>query len=45
MGSKKSKKAMENGNNIDLGTSCGKTYRTHVMTITDAGDSDILGKV
>ena len=34
-----------NGNNIDLGTSCGKTYRTHVMTITDAGDSDILGKV
>eukprot|EP01062_Namystynia_karyoxenos_P029501 TRINITY_DN2214_c0_g1_i5.p3 TRINITY_DN2214_c0_g1~~TRINITY_DN2214_c0_g1_i5.p3 ORF type:complete len:108 (+),score=61.96 TRINITY_DN2214_c0_g1_i5:109-432(+) len=34
-----------NGNNIDLGTSCGKTFRTHVMTITDAGDSDILGKV
>eukprot|EP01064_Diplonema_japonicum_P005485 TRINITY_DN1365_c0_g4_i2.p1 TRINITY_DN1365_c0_g4~~TRINITY_DN1365_c0_g4_i2.p1 ORF type:complete len:108 (+),score=29.51 TRINITY_DN1365_c0_g4_i2:177-500(+) len=34
-----------NGNNIDLGTACGKTYRTHVMTITDAGDSDILGKL
>ena len=34
-----------NGNNIDLGTACGKTYRAHVMTITEAGDSDILGKL
>ena len=31
-----------NGNNIDLGTSCGKFYRVSVMAITDAGDSDIL---
>ena len=31
-----------NGNNIDLGTACGKTFRSHVMTITEAGDSDIL---
>ena len=30
------------GNNIDLGTSCGKFYRVSVMAITDAGDSDIL---
>eukprot|EP01061_Rhynchopus_euleeides_P018777 TRINITY_DN30_c0_g1_i6.p2 TRINITY_DN30_c0_g1~~TRINITY_DN30_c0_g1_i6.p2 ORF type:complete len:108 (+),score=51.68 TRINITY_DN30_c0_g1_i6:81-404(+) len=34
-----------NGNNIDLGTACGKTFRAHVMTITEAGDSDILGKL
>eukprot|EP01063_Lacrimia_lanifica_P027323 TRINITY_DN3822_c0_g1_i5.p1 TRINITY_DN3822_c0_g1~~TRINITY_DN3822_c0_g1_i5.p1 ORF type:complete len:108 (+),score=63.08 TRINITY_DN3822_c0_g1_i5:59-382(+) len=34
-----------NGNNIDLGTACGKTFRAHVMTITEAGDSDILGKI
>eukprot|EP01060_Flectonema_neradi_P010174 TRINITY_DN172_c1_g1_i1.p1 TRINITY_DN172_c1_g1~~TRINITY_DN172_c1_g1_i1.p1 ORF type:complete len:108 (+),score=24.96 TRINITY_DN172_c1_g1_i1:63-386(+) len=34
-----------NGNNIDLGTACGKTYRAHVMTITEPGDSDILGKI
>jgi large subunit ribosomal protein L30e len=30
------------GNNIDLGTSCGKFYRVSVMAITDPGDSDIL---
>ena len=29
------------GNNIDLGTACGKVYRVGVMSITDAGDSDI----
>ncbi|KAJ9443035.1 60S ribosomal protein L30 [Diplonema papillatum] len=34
-----------NGNNIDLGTACGKTFRTHVMTITEVGDSDILARV
>ncbi|KAI9312151.1 60S ribosomal protein [Dichotomocladium elegans] len=31
-----------NGNNIDLGTACGKLFRTTVISITDAGDSDIL---
>ena len=30
------------GNNTDLGTACGKFYRVSMMTITDAGDSDIL---
>eukprot|EP00002_Diphylleia_rotans_P038398 TRINITY_DN872_c0_g1_i2.p1 TRINITY_DN872_c0_g1~~TRINITY_DN872_c0_g1_i2.p1 ORF type:complete len:116 (-),score=30.34 TRINITY_DN872_c0_g1_i2:37-384(-) len=33
------------GNNIDLGTACGKFYRTSVLTITDAGDSDIITSV
>lgn len=31
-----------NGNNLELGTACGKTYAVGVMSITDAGDSDIL---
>jgi len=31
-----------NGNNIDLGTGCGKFYRTSVLAITDPGDSDII---
>uniref|UniRef100_A0A6B2LU63 Ribosomal protein eL8/eL30/eS12/Gadd45 domain-containing protein n=1 Tax=Arcella intermedia TaxID=1963864 RepID=A0A6B2LU63_9EUKA len=31
-----------NGNNIDLGTACGKYFRVSTMVITDAGDSDIL---
>eukprot|EP01100_Stratorugosa_tubuloviscum_P011962 TRINITY_DN546_c1_g1_i1.p1 TRINITY_DN546_c1_g1~~TRINITY_DN546_c1_g1_i1.p1 ORF type:complete len:109 (-),score=55.64 TRINITY_DN546_c1_g1_i1:169-495(-) len=30
------------GNNIDLGTACGKYYRTSVVSVIDAGDSDIL---
>tara|TARA_B100000524_G_scaffold334781_1_gene223573 strand:+ start:300 stop:461 length:162 start_codon:yes stop_codon:yes gene_type:complete len=30
------------GNNIALGTACGKMYRTSMITVTDAGDSDIL---
>jgi len=30
------------GNNIDLGTACGKFYRVSVLSITDPGDSDIL---
>lgn len=29
------------GNNIDLGTACGKFFRVGVLGITDAGDSDI----
>merc|ERR1711868_4980 len=30
-----------NGNNIDLGTACGRYYRVSMLTVTDAGDSDI----
>ena len=33
------------GNNIELGTACGKMHRICVMAITDAGDSDILASV
>ncbi len=29
------------GNNIDLGTACGKYFRVGVLSITDGGDSDI----
>eukprot|EP01002_Notosolenus_urceolatus_P015346 NODE_7791_length_547_cov_60.465863_g6758_i0.p2 GENE.NODE_7791_length_547_cov_60.465863_g6758_i0~~NODE_7791_length_547_cov_60.465863_g6758_i0.p2 ORF type:complete len:109 (+),score=36.36 NODE_7791_length_547_cov_60.465863_g6758_i0:94-420(+) len=31
-----------NGTNTDLATACGKYFRTSVMSITDAGDSDLL---
>merc|ERR1711982_152099 len=30
-----------NGSNIDLGTACGKYFRVSMLTVTDAGDSDI----
>ncbi|KAI1326139.1 cytosolic large ribosomal subunit protein L30 [Xylariaceae sp. FL0255] len=30
------------GDNIQLGTACGKLFRCSVMAIIDAGDSDIL---
>ncbi|TVY57455.1 60S ribosomal protein L30-1 [Lachnellula suecica] len=30
------------GNNIELGTACGKLFRCGVMAVLDAGDSDIL---
>ena len=30
------------GNNVDLGTACCKLHRVSVLTITDAGDSDII---
>ena len=30
------------GNNVDLGTSCGRYYRVSCMSITDPGDSDIV---
>lgn len=33
---------MYNGNNIELGTACGKLYRVCALTVTDAGDSDII---
>ncbi|KAI8589092.1 60S ribosomal protein L30 [Geranomyces variabilis] len=32
------------GNNIDLGTACGKYFRVGVLSIIDAGDSDIIAK-
>lgn len=31
-----------NGNNIDLGTACGKHFRVCTLSITDPGDSDII---
>jgi large subunit ribosomal protein L30e len=30
------------GNNVELGTACGKYYGVGVLSITDPGDSDIL---
>lgn len=30
------------GNNIDLGTACGKYFRVGCLSITDPGDSDII---
>eukprot|EP00040_Diaphanoeca_grandis_P001918 m.20068 g.20068 ORF g.20068 m.20068 type:complete len:116 (-) comp12726_c0_seq1:36-383(-) len=33
------------GDNIALGTACGKYYRVCVMSITDAGDSDLIRSV
>jgi len=30
------------GNNIELGTACGKYFRVCTLAITDAGDSDII---
>merc|ERR1712078_543305 len=30
------------GNNVDLGTICGKFFRVCSMSITDSGDSDII---
>mmetsp|Transcript_38399 Transcript_38399/g.78341 ORF Transcript_38399/g.78341 Transcript_38399/m.78341 type:complete len:113 (-) Transcript_38399:31-369(-) len=30
------------GNNIDLGTACGKYFHVSVLSITDPGDSDII---
>ncbi|CDW88519.1 60s ribosomal protein l30 [Stylonychia lemnae] len=33
------------GNNIELGTACGRLHRVAVMSITDSGDSDILESV
>ena len=34
-----------NGNNIALGTACGKYFRVSCMTITDPGDSDIISNI
>lgn len=30
------------GNNIELGTACGKFFRVSVLSVTDPGDSDII---
>merc|ERR1711988_910043 len=30
------------GNNVELGTSCGRYYRVSCLSITDPGDSDII---
>ncbi|GAQ78827.1 60S ribosomal protein L30 [Klebsormidium nitens] len=30
------------GNNVDLGTACGKYFRVGTLSITDPGDSDII---
>jgi large subunit ribosomal protein L30e len=30
------------GNNVELGTACGKLFQSGVLSIQDAGDSDIL---
>ncbi|KAJ3227568.1 60S ribosomal protein L30 [Clydaea vesicula] len=32
------------GNNIDLGTACGKYFRVGSLSIVDPGDSDIIAK-
>lgn len=31
-----------NGNNIDLGSACGKYFRVGIMSVINPGDSDIL---
>lgn len=33
------------GGNNELGTACGKLFRVGVLTVLDAGDSDILSAV
>ncbi|KAJ1507168.1 60S ribosomal protein L30 [Coelomomyces lativittatus] len=33
------------GNNIELGTACGKLFRVGVLSITDPGDSEILNNL
>jgi len=30
------------GNNVDLGTACGKLYPVSCLSVTDPGDSDII---
>ena len=30
-----------NGSNVDLGTACGKYFRVSMLTVIDAGDSDL----
>lgn len=30
------------GNNVDLGTACGRYFQVSALAITDPGDSDII---
>merc|ERR1712034_30159 len=34
-----------NGNNIELGTACGKYFKCCTLSITDPGDSDIIRNI
>jgi large subunit ribosomal protein L30e len=34
-----------NGNNVELGTACGKYFTVGVLSITEQGDSDILRSI
>merc|ERR1712080_411008 len=39
------KTILYDGNNVDLGSACGKLYRISCLSIIDPGDSDILQEV
>jgi len=39
------KTVLYDGNNVDLGSACGKFFRVSCLSIMDAGDSDILADV
>merc|ERR1712050_333239 len=39
------KTILYDGNNVDLGSACGKFYRVSFFSIIEAGDSDILADV
>merc|ERR1719148_26158 len=39
------KTILYDGNNVDLGSACGKFYRVSCLSIIEAGDSDILAEV
>merc|ERR1712226_98268 len=39
------KTILYDGNNVDLGSACGKFYRVTCLSIIDPGDSDILAEV
>merc|ERR1711972_303838 len=39
------KTILYDGNNVDLGSACGKLYRIACLSIIDPGDSDILADV
>merc|ERR1711957_1051521 len=39
------KTVLYDGNNVDLGSACGKFFRVSCLSIMDAGDSDILNEV
>ncbi|XP_019083431.1 PREDICTED: 60S ribosomal protein L30-2 isoform X1 [Camelina sativa] len=34
-----------NGNNVELGTACGKYFRVSCLSIVDPGDSDIIKSI